>query len=94
MTGFDEGLVEQARVEAAHMEWERWKRANGVAAAGLRHNAADMRKLAVRLPGFYEGELLRMAAMAEALAEQLDGENWLKSPKAMALMRQQEAKAG
>lgn len=91
MTGWDEGPLDEARIDAAQREWERWRRSVGVAAAGLRTNAEDLRRMAKRVTSpSDEGVLLRMAAMEEALAEQLDGEDWLKSPKAMALMKAQE----
>lgn len=87
--------IEGERVAAAQMEWERWKRANGVAAAGLRTTAGELRKLAKRqVETRDERDLERMAGLHEELAAQLDGENWLRSPKAMAELRNVEASHG
>jgi hypothetical protein len=97
MTGFDEGLIEQARIDAAQMEWERARRIVVTQTIGIRAALAEMRKV-LAAPSFSpakaEGELRRYVSLVESCCDELDGDNWLKSPQAMALMRQQEATRG
>lgn len=79
------------RTAGGQMEWERWKRVVGTMCAGLRQAAGEIEHLVWQLDidVAQETELLRLVEVLRSWIEELDGENWLKSPLAMAEMRSQ-----
>lgn len=84
----EEARRESDRIDAAQAEWTRWKRVNGVAAAGFRATAAELQKLANSLGApAITAAINRHAAQLMEHAYLLDGEDWLKSPLAMAEKR-------
>jgi hypothetical protein len=95
VTGFDEGPVEEARVEAAQMEWERNKRVITTQTLGITTAVDEIRKVLKRIDIDVrdERELLRYVELIADCAYELTSENWLKSPKAMAEKRRQDALA-
>lgn len=92
MTGFDEGVVEQARLDAAQMEWERNRRVIITQCAGIRQSMRDMEHILNRvdLDGADDRDMRRHIENVRACTDEMDGANWLKSPKAMAELRRKE----
>lgn len=92
MSDISRADIDEQRTDAAQKEWERWKRVNGVQSIGLRATAEDIRHMANRLDisSVDQRDLLRCADLIAECAHELDGENWLKSPKAMQELRNQE----
>lgn len=86
--------VRAERTDASQSEWERWRRANGVASALLRQTVEEVRAIVTRLDIDAKDvrELERhMAGLIES-AQQLDGDGWLKSPRAMAELRKENGR--
>jgi hypothetical protein len=92
MTGFDEGLIQEARIDAAQMEWERWRRTTVTQVAGIRQACRDLEHLANRLDidVGQQRDIARSVETIRACIEEMEGPNWLKSPRAMAELRAQE----
>lgn len=86
------GLIERQRTAAAQMEWERWKRVVGTLGLGFRTSIEEMRKVISRLDieARDERDLLRYLELIAAGTAEMDSENWLKSPMAMAELRGRE----
>lgn len=96
MTGFDDGPVEQARLDAAQTEWERNRRVINAQCAGIRQSMLDMEHMLNRvdMDRADDRDMRRHIENVRACVDEMDGENWLKSPRAMAELRRQEGRQG
>ena len=85
-------VIADSRLEAAQAEWERARRVVVTQAVGIRQSCLDLRHIVARLDvnRADERDLLRHIENISACIAEMDGENWLKSPLAMAALRAKE----
>ena len=83
--------IQAQRTDAAQVEWERNRRVVVTQAAGIRQSCVEMENTVRQLDIDIKDtrDLMRHIENIRACVDEMDGDNWLKSPRAMAEERAQ-----